>query len=500
MKNTPKSRKTPDNLPAPRSGRVGGDHSVSFDTILSVIFFATCVLVVSFAFSCVIIAIQGPSDRATMQLIRFRKLEALREQTAHFRNRTPIETLRMAALGSKYKDPSLFGTISIFPPSDDTFKTGGNNAFEVIVAGESVDKPDGMVDATITARVPVTLSVVGQPPEGGPRQSITTTYMYTTLDSTDTDKEMGREECPAYLSYINNRYDTLPLYTAFVHNKASALSSSVITAIAQRAKDALDGNRYNLTVGAPAPPPDYFTSAEPTSHAPRGLPGYFSLSGMNVFRCVDHVVDDCCKLDGEKMTLLMSLFDEGGSPSDREFPLGFKTSHPPGCVRTPCCAIFVVHRDRIRRHSKAFWQRLASYTAHVGGSCWQLEHFWHVLMGELPISGGVPVAALKKHTLALPALLGGNPWQSCNLDESVGAAPLCLLHPLYPPPPGEARPPVGTCGLPNHSRSISPSSFISRSLARLLPPSLPPHHRSAAALADPMALIPCDATATQLPK
>jgi hypothetical protein len=65
----------------------------------------------------------------------------------------------------------------------------------------------------------------------------------------------------------------------------------------------------------------------------------------------------------------------------------------PTMLETPCCASFIVHRDRIlarERHVyESLWQWLIDTPMHNRDSGRVLEYTWHVLFGESPRIGAL---------------------------------------------------------------------------------------------------------------
>lgn len=141
------------------------------------------------------------------------------------------------------------------------------------------------------------------------------------------------QEVPGYLNYILHNYDVLPDVVIFLHSNPFA-----------HGKNILNNIRYVV---------DHWT--------PQQI-GFLHLN-ENVM----------CRSSG------------GGGAWGRFWELlGFNLSHVPTYIKQPCCAQFMVTRDRIHLRPKWFYQQLLKLTYTRSESAFQ-EHYWHIFFGESAI-------------------------------------------------------------------------------------------------------------------
>jgi hypothetical protein len=174
----------------------------------------------------------------------------------------------------------------------------------------------------------------------------------------------GAGEAPGYNAFILNNYETLPDVTIFLHANPSAHSNTIL-------KD-LEHVRQSWT--------------------PEQI-GFLHLNYMSVCRPV-------------------------GNTMGREFwpnyyrSLGFDSAYMPYYAHVPCCAQFMVAKERILLRPKWFYQQLMKMSYMEEGGLFS-EHFWHVFFGESPLLSDdrqVKLYALSNWTRPIEPAVLHNPY------------------------------------------------------------------------------------------
>ncbi len=142
-------------------------------------------------------------------------------------------------------------------------------------------------------------------------------------------------EVPGYLTYILHYYDVLPDVVIFLHSNPTAHGPNIL----QNIRHVVDG------------------------HWALSQIGFLHLNEGNVL----------CRSGGRR-----------GSWGTFWQMLGFNRSHMPNLVKLPCCAQFMVTRERIWLRPKWFYQQLLKLTYNLEMGAFQ-EHYWHVFFGESAI-------------------------------------------------------------------------------------------------------------------
>lgn len=148
----------------------------------------------------------------------------------------------------------------------------------------------------------------------------------------------GAKEAPGYTSFILNNYNALPDVTIFVHADPFAFGHSNII------KD-LEHVRQHWT--------------------PEQI-GFLHLNYLTLCRRVGKNAEGHENWGNYYQTL------------------GFDPTHMPLYVIVPCCAQFMVTKERIRLRPKWFYQQLMKMS-YIEEDGLFPEHFWHMFFGEPPL-------------------------------------------------------------------------------------------------------------------
>jgi hypothetical protein len=178
------------------------------------------------------------------------------------------------------------------------------------------------------------------------------------------------QEVPGYVTYILHNYDALPDVVIFLH-------------------------------------------ASPIGHA------------KNILHSIRHVIDHWTP---EQIGFLHLNYDvvcrnSGGDTAWGRFYelLGFNRSHVPPYVKLPCCAQFMVTRERILLRPKWFYQQLLKLTYTLKESAFQ-EHYWHIFFGEsaiLPDDREVKHYIMSNWTRPVANAVLHNPYPNLPYSESM---------------------------------------------------------------------------------
>ena len=198
----------------------------------------------------------------------------------------------------------------------------------------------------------------------------------------DINANIGRE-CFGYLKYIIDNYDSLPLYSTFVH--AEVTPGGWRPSEGQNAMYGVEmlnaAHQQILEAWAAMPSAWQQQVHSRRQHAIRTIPNFVSMNDYSLLRCTDFKVDfDLRECHG--MDWIFQNFYQ--VPSN---------SRPPQCVSMNCCASFQLSRHIIRSHPREKYWRLwkelqaESLQSDDGGKkfCCALEHSWHMIFRESPI-------------------------------------------------------------------------------------------------------------------
>ncbi len=185
-------------------------------------------------------------------------------------------------------------------------------------------------------------------------------------------------ECFGYLKFIIDNYDSLPLYTTFVHARIEPggwgppEQTEEMHGV-EMLNAAFEWTQESFAAQASVDGID----------ALEGVPHYVSMNHFSLLRCTDIRTDHCCTLQPalEHQWVFNNFYDSPGNKT-------------PQCVSLDFGASFQVSRSIILSHPREkywrLWKRMEAKSWESGVSskdmCIVLETSWHMIFREPPIS------------------------------------------------------------------------------------------------------------------
>lgn len=173
-------------------------------------------------------------------------------------------------------------------------------------------------------------------------------------------KNLGSEECSAYVQYIIDRYHEMPEIVYFLQSDALAQN----TAKQNHQHTAFDNVQALIDASA-----SILLTNDKNATNPSCL-GYINLGNE------DQLVPKPVVEDGGKLSEILDLLKERAPHYDDSTRVKFTTG-----------ACFVVHKNRILANPREFYEELMELIHRYARederiACWALEVSWHALFGE----------------------------------------------------------------------------------------------------------------------